>query len=78
MKDEFQILTFLPHIFTLLSEGRAMMYIISYIRSEHLAEGRCWAHVAPKPPIHNLQKDEASSSCDTNFSWSYLISWFKV
>ena len=50
MKDEVQILTFLPHIFTLLPEGRDMKYIISSIRSERLAEGGCWAHVAPKPP----------------------------
>ena len=61
IKDEVQILTFLPHIFTLLPEGKDMMYIISSIHSEHLAEGICWAHVAPKPPIYNLQKDDASS-----------------
>ena len=54
------------HIFTLLPESRDMMYIISSIRSKRLAEGGCWAHVAPKPPLHNLQKDEASSSCDTD------------
>ena len=40
----------LSYIFTLLPEGKDMMYIISSIHSEHLAEGRCWAHVAPKPP----------------------------
>ena len=73
IKDEVQIPTFLQYIFTLLPEGRDMMYIISSIHSEHLAKGRCWAHVAPKPPLHSIQKDEASSSCDTDFPWSYLI-----
>ena len=74
IKEEVQIPTFLQYIFTLLPEGRDMMYIISSIHSEYLAKGRCWAHVAPKPPLHSLQKDEASSSCDTDFPWSYLIS----